>query len=73
MVEKLFGSLTRILDDARRRGEIVADADIELCADAIAGPLVLRRLRGASVDEEKADRLFSLVLDGVRRSGPPAR
>lgn len=73
MVDEIVGSLTRILTDARQRGEIRPDVDVELCADAILGPLLVRRLREVPLGPREVATLFSYVLAGIRSSESPAR
>ena len=54
---------------ARERGEIRADADLELAVDALHGAVFYRLLlSGEPLDEEFAARLADQVLEGLVRS-----
>ncbi|MGW2278654.1 TetR/AcrR family transcriptional regulator [Streptomyces sp. NPDC001770] len=49
------------------RGELAGDTDARLLMEAVSGPLFARVLvSGAPLDEELAERLVALVLDGAR-------
>ena len=51
------------------RGEIRADADLELAFDLLFGPLAYRWLRGSAPDEDTINRLTSLALEGLEPEG----
>lgn len=54
--------LGRIFERARDRGELAADADIDVLIDAIIGPFVYRRLLTRDpIDRNFASRLVALV------------
>lgn len=59
----------------RQRGEIRADADIELAIDALHGAVFYRLLlSGEPLDADFTERLAHQVLDGIAAPGrPPAR
>jgi AcrR family transcriptional regulator len=59
------------LERGRDRGEIRADADLEVAVDALHGAVFYRLLlSGAPLDEEFAERVADQVLDGLApRSG----
>lgn len=57
-----------VVNRARARGEIRADADPELVLDGVYGPLYLRLLFGhAPLDEQSLRSLVNQVLDGLTR------
>jgi AcrR family transcriptional regulator len=66
MIEEVRGSLVDLLTEARDRGELRPEVDVQLCADAIVGPIIVRRLRDAPLGECDVAALFGYVLDGVR-------
>lgn len=68
-------SVTAILERARDRGELAADADLELIHDLLAGPFVYRRLfTGGPVDRSLVDGIVEAVLSGFgSRSAAAAR
>jgi len=60
-----------VVNRARARGEIHADADAELVLDSVYGPLYLRLLFGhAPLDEQSLRHLVDQVINGLIR---PAR
>jgi hypothetical protein len=57
-----------VLERAQVRGELPADADLDLVQDLITGPLFLRTLGGhAVVDDDTVAEVVDTVLAGVRR------
>jgi AcrR family transcriptional regulator len=60
------GAMLAALDRARARGEIRADADLELAVDTLHGAVFYRLLlSGQPLDDDFADRLTEQVLAGV--------
>ncbi|WP_019631350.1 TetR/AcrR family transcriptional regulator [Actinomadura atramentaria] len=65
--ERRRAALRAVLDAARARGEIRADADLELAADQVFGVLWYRCLVGhAELDAASADRLAAAVAAQLR-------
>ena len=59
-------SLSGLLAEGVRTGELPADLDTELMAEALAGPIILRRLMSADpLDPTRVRHLVDQVL------GPP--
>jgi AcrR family transcriptional regulator len=55
-----------VLEQAQARGEIRADADLDLCIDLLAGPFMYRMFfSGGPVDEELIATIIDLVLRAV--------
>lgn len=57
--------LKRVLERARERGEIVSDADVELCIDLLTAPAFYRRF---IAHRSLADRSAEAVVDYVLRA-----
>jgi AcrR family transcriptional regulator len=55
-----------ILQEAVEKGEIRADADIDLLLDAVSGTLLFRRAHHLEPEPDLSVRLAALLLDGVR-------
>jgi len=61
--------LSDALVRAQARGEIAADADLELVSDLIVGPIAVRLFfRGATIHPDMVDEMVALALSGVRTS-----
>jgi AcrR family transcriptional regulator len=58
-----------VIARAVARGEIRADADLELAFDLLFGPLAYRWLRGSPPDEDTISRLAGLALAGLQPRG----
>ncbi len=56
-----------ILNGARARGELCAEADTELAALMLAGACSTRQLIGATISQDWIQRLVDMVLAGVLR------
>lgn len=58
--------LKTVLQLAQARGEIAADADLELMVDMVGGPVMSRRLFRATVfTNEEIENLVDLILSGI--------
>jgi AcrR family transcriptional regulator len=65
--------MRRVLERARRRGELRPDADLELLIDLLYGPLLFRVLMsGGSLDVSEVERLTDVAFGG-QPLDPPAR
>ena len=64
----VFGLIQRGIE----RGEIRSDVDVEVVADLLAGPIVMRTLiTGGPITTRLAREIVSLVLDGVTPAQAP--
>jgi AcrR family transcriptional regulator len=62
--------LRRIYERAQDRGEISADADVDVLIDATIGPFVYRRLLTREpIDADFAARLVAIVAPGISTTG----
>jgi AcrR family transcriptional regulator len=60
----------RALSRGKQRGELPADADIDVAIDVISGAIWYRLLLGhAPLDDTYAESIVSTVLDGIRQHG----
>jgi AcrR family transcriptional regulator len=60
-----------VLDRAKERGEIAADADVDLCIDLLTGPFMYRLFfTGSKVDHKVIEDSIDVVLRGVAPSKP---
>lgn len=59
--------LHEVLERGVARGEIRADADLDLALELFSGPLVYRvTMAGLPIDADEPERLVDLVLEGLR-------
>lgn len=71
-VQKVIGprrkTIRKILSGAMKRGELRPELDVELLADILVGPIVLRRILGelGRSSEKMAPDLVDSLLDGWR-------
>jgi hypothetical protein len=65
-----YADAIRILQRAQASGEISRDADLEVLADALWGPIFHRLLvNRMPIDRGFVDKLLDLVLGNVARRG----
>jgi AcrR family transcriptional regulator len=58
--------ITRMLESAKQAGEIKAEADIKIAAEALHGAFWYRLLQGDDLDVSFAKRLAGFILQGLR-------
>jgi len=70
LLSKRRESVFALIDRGKARGEIRQDADVEVIADLLGGPIVMRRMiTGRPVNARLARQIVAIVLDGV---APPS-
>lgn len=61
--------LKTVLQLAQGRGEIAADANLDLLVDVVGGPVLTRRMfRGSQFSEQEIEGVVDLVLGGILAS-----
>lgn len=57
--------IRRVLEQARERGEIRSDADLDLAVSAMIGSYYARYLETGAVDEDWPERIVATLLAGI--------
>jgi AcrR family transcriptional regulator len=71
LLSKRRESVFALIERGKARGEVRPDADVEVIADLLGGPIVMRRMiTGRPVNVRFVRQIVTTVLDGV---GLPAR
>lgn len=66
LVEPRRRMLRSVLEDARERGELAADADLDTAVNALVGSFYAGYLAGARIPDDWPERAVELVLAGLR-------
>lgn len=62
--------LVAALERAQKRGELVAELDVDLVADMIVGPIAVRLFfTGRKIQPKLVDPMVEMALEGIRRFG----
>jgi AcrR family transcriptional regulator len=63
-------ALTKLLQNAVRRGQLREDVDLDAVVDCVAGPVFVRHLTGLPMDEAWLESVMEIVLSGTRKRAP---